>query len=698
MAAAMKMLTAQNIIDAVINQSIQGGLGADNIKIPETKEELELVQASLVAEAQLLSSIQNRQEDIIFEENGLIVLDSERKEIILEIGSHMVDHEAPKTLETDGEVRNKPASVGIKSETKNELKKEIDQAQLNQISDAPFDFTQKRPVSPAYSDISYEEPQPHSMFLTPKKNSLVPPVSSSLASLNSLVQMVGGTPLVYNGHQNPEVSRSQPNNIAGSNQALDNSQLNNSANDVGLNDSEIVPESANFQCLIMDISDQHSDISDFNDIGFNDKSGFDDLGAPHNDSLGQFQQTDNKVQYPKEMITMGSFKHFAQVNPAKAEELIGKLTEVTGLTECETLYKALDQSRKSDLNQTFNVTIAIVTLLQLQLSEWEQTSASTSHVQKCDRTHKWIATQPLKQSAANDNILPCGPVNENQPDCVKEKTEEFIPLEFMIRSQNSSGFPTIVGQILGHLDFDTLVSCRLVSKDFNNFLDDKTFWIACLDQVRKEYLDKLLVEGNLPKPKCPLVNIMSPKDIKKDYDSWITLIEIIKAKESIEDLINFTKLIKQSEELIDSFASFCPFKFMFAFWATGHPRWVPGFKNLPFNRIKLFKKFVNLEMFEEDDLIEMQWDILIEMVCRSPNPEVVNFFTTKLMNVDSIKTRDDMKNFEEQMERWREENRRLFEARQRRENNFISHFTLLLIVPIVVFTSYHIRGMITRFF
>ena len=47
MAAAMKMLTAQNIIDAVITQSIQGGSGADGIKIPQTKEELELVQASL---------------------------------------------------------------------------------------------------------------------------------------------------------------------------------------------------------------------------------------------------------------------------------------------------------------------------------------------------------------------------------------------------------------------------------------------------------------------------------------------------------------------------------------------------------------------------------------------------------------------------------------------------------------------------
>ena len=277
-----------------------------------------------------------------------------------------------------------------------------------------------------------------------------------------------------------------------------------------------------------------------------------------------------------------------------------------------------------------------------------------------------------------------------------EKTEKWIPLEFMMKSQNCSGFPTIVGQILGHVDFDTLVSCRLVSKDFDNFLDDKSFWIACLDKVRKEYLDKLLVEDNLPKPKCSLVNLMSPKDVKKDYDTWITLIEIIKSKDSIEDLINFTKLIKQSEELIQSFASFCPIKFMFAFWATGHQRWVPGFKNLPYNRIKLFKKFVNLEMYEEDELIEMQWGIMIEMVCRSPSPEVVNFFTSKLMNVDSIRARDDIKLWEEQTKRWMEENRQFFE---RRKNNFISSLTLYYgIACAVAFTSYHIPGIIKRFF
>ena len=101
-------------------------------------------------------------------------------------------------------------------------------------------------------------------------------------------------------------------------------------------------------------------------------------------------------------------------------------------------------------------------------------------------------------------------------------------------------------------------------------------------------------------------------------------------------------------------------------------------------------------MFEEEDLIEMQWNIMIEMVCRSSNPDVVDFFTSKLMKVDSIRARDDIKHFEEEMKRWMEENRQFFE---RRKNNFISPLTLYYgIACAVAFTSYHIPGIIKRFF
>ena len=303
---------------------------------------------------------------------------------------------------------------------------------------------------------------------------------------------------------------------------------------------------------------------------------------------------------------------------------------------------------------------------------------------------------PYITGSNNNSANPVGP-GQPHVNTMKEKNEKFIPLEFMITSQNSSGFPTIAGQILGHLDFDTLVSCRLVSKDFNNFLDDKTFWIACLDQVRKEYLDKLLVEGNLPKPKCSRVQIMSPEKIEENYNSWIAFLEIIKTKGSIEDLINFTKLIKQSEELIQAFANFCPIKNLLHFWDTGHGR--HGFEKLNPIYVKLVEKSLKFEMVDEKELMAHHWDILIEIGCRSQNPEVVDCFISKLIKFDPIRARNDIKQFDEEMERWMEERRQLLEERRRRNSNYISPLTLYYgIACAVVFTSYHIPGIIKRFF
>ena len=133
--------------------------------------------------------------------------------------------------------------------------------------------------------------------------------------------------------------------------------------------------------------------------------------------------------------------------------------------------------------------------------------------------------------------------SEEYKNSMTEKTEKVIPLEFMMRSRNISGFQTIVGQILGHVDFDTLVSCRLVSKEFKNFLDHKKIWIARLDQVCKKFLNRLLMENNYLKTKCKGFQVMLPEDIKNMYNSWITFLEIIKTKGSIKDLINFTKTL-----------------------------------------------------------------------------------------------------------------------------------------------------------
>ena len=128
--------------------------------------------------------------------------------------------------------------------------------------------------------------------------------------------------------------------------------------------------------------------------------------SPRNGGSGQFQQPDNRVQSPKGNSGMdamsenniNSFEHFAQSNPAKAEELMGKLTEVTGMTERAILYKAFDQSRKSDPNQTFNVTHAIEWILQL--SDCNSAAMPPTSNMDQQRTRRKTPVQPQFVSPA----------------------------------------------------------------------------------------------------------------------------------------------------------------------------------------------------------------------------------------------------------------------------------------------------------
>ena len=66
--------------------------------------------------------------------------------------------------------------------------------------------------------------------------------------------------------------------------------------------------------------------------------------------------------------------------------------------------------------------------------------------------------------------------------------------------------------------------------------------------------------------------------------------------------------------------------------------------------MKVFQTFLRLGLEEEDELISMHFDDMIQMINRSQNPEVVEYFMTKLMRFDSIKTRDEIKIFDEDIE------------------------------------------------
>lgn len=59
------------------------------------------------------------------------------------------------------------------------------------------------------------------------------------------------------------------------------------------------------------------------------------------------------------MEPVGDFRSFANANPTKAQELISKVVEVTGVDDQQLLYKAFDQSKKSHHTRDYNVTHAI---------------------------------------------------------------------------------------------------------------------------------------------------------------------------------------------------------------------------------------------------------------------------------------------------------------------------------------------------
>ena len=176
-------------------------------------------------------------------------------------------------------------------------------------------------------------------------------------------------------------------------------------------------------------------------------------------------------------------------------------------------------------------------------------------------------------------------------------------------SRDVTGWPAIVRQIVNKIDFDTVIKCREVSTAFKHFLDNnRNVWIDILDRVRHEYLDLLEVPE-------PIRRYVSPEEVK--------------------NLILFEW-------------GFCPIKCLFSFFDNGD--WLMFGFELAALSMKVFQTFLRLGLEEEDELISMHFDDMIQMINRSQNPEVVEYFMTKLMRFDSIKTRDEIKIFDEDIE------------------------------------------------
>ena len=220
--------------------------------------------------------------------------------------------------------------------------------------------------------------------------------------------------------------------------------------------------------------------------------------------------------------------------------------------------------------------------------------------------------------------------------------EEFIPLEAMMTSAEVTGWPAIVRIITNNIDFDNLVKCRQVSTAFKNFLDNnRDVWLKALDRVQHEHLDVFLSEG-VPEPKYPFL-AMSPGEVKNDHMSWMVVLEKVKKNGTIEDIILFGKLMKQSKKLIEWGGRFCPFEKIFVFYVLigiGYNQLNEESAELA---MKLFQTFLRLSLKEEDELISMHFTLMIQIICTSQNPEVVKYFMTKLISFDPITTRDEIK-------------------------------------------------------
>ena len=128
---------------------------------------------------------------------------------------------------------------------------------------------------------------------------------------------------------------------------------------------------------------------------------------------------------------------------------------------------------------------------------------------------------------------------------MEEPKDVKIPIETWMRSQDISGFPNLTIQILGQLDLDSLINCRQVSMTFKNFLDTNfglDFWIENLCQIRKKcYLTRV---------RLGLVYLTKQLVLYRNYPYtlWAGFLRIIKIEGSIDEIIKFTRLIKQSEE------------------------------------------------------------------------------------------------------------------------------------------------------
>lgn len=210
-----------------------------------------------------------------------------------------------------------------------------------------------------------------------------------------------------------------------------------------------------------------------------------------------------------------------------------------------------------------------------------------------------------------------------------------MDLEKMVDSQEASGLPQNARQILRYLGLEDLLVLRNVSKNIRSFLDadeQKRIWKSKMDDLREKYLEKLKLA---PKKHSLLKN-------------WITVVQNIEFSGSIQDMI-ICNVLKGPEELI---TAFCNEKNLYEITNSYGSLydWVVVDEKLDeFTNTNIKPDLYPTLSGSYLDVMK----VMLEIVTKSYNVEVIAYFGEKLMNYGKT---HDFKKFDVEFKRFLDTN------------------------------------------
>jgi hypothetical protein len=157
-----------------------------------------------------------------------------------------------------------------------------------------------------------------------------------------------------------------------------------------------------------------------------------------------------------------------------------------------------------------------------------------------------------------------------------------------------------------------------------------------LDRARCEFLDKLFL--GVPERICSYgdrsyVALMSPEEVQYDHDSWMKVIEKVKINGTIQDIILIIQLMKETDAMIRTFRTFCPFENVFRFYGFAEEgEELLEDEEFCFISMKICQTFLRLGLKEEEEMISNKLEDIMETMNMSQNETVVNYFTEIIEN------------------------------------------------------------------